>query len=322
VLGVDDGLACRGTRVPSVQGVNLENLREYRNFTIIGDGELCLESLPCRINSVKLLKEVLRTVGQNSSPEALPLNVRINLDLDLPLTRDEAALPDREFVERALRLTVLHKLLSAAKPEVPSTLSSDQVIELREHHVTPALYYTPPTVSAYTDLKKAQADGLVDVRTSYRVTFGCRGILHAGQLHSASEVLKRRFTLADGGIPTAQDILTRAAIPKPPEAIKRLKLGAVDELEMEVYSHPLSVSIPDDLPMIADELNKVRATLRDIVFSVGASGAAPEAWGPALTAEDVEKLGYTVGKAERDGQFYHVNGVIVSVYSREVPYTI
>jgi hypothetical protein len=36
----------------------------------------------------------------------------------------------------------------------------------------------------------------------------------------------------------------------------------------------------------------------------------------------VEKLGYTVGKAERDGQFYHVNGVIVSVYSREVPYTV
>ena len=41
-------------------------------------------------------------------------------------------------------------------------LSSDQVIELREHHVTPALYYTPPTVSAYTDREDllARLDGL------------------------------------------------------------------------------------------------------------------------------------------------------------------
>lgn len=60
-----------------------------------------------------------------------------------------------------------------------------------------------------------------------------------------------------------------------------------------------ALSTSDDLPLIANELERERATLRDTVFSIGANGAAPESWGPVLAAEDVEKLGYTVGKAER-----------------------
>lgn len=76
------------------------------------------------------------------------------------------------------------------------------------------------------------------------------------------------------------------------------------------------------LRRIERELEEERARLRDLVFAVGASGAVPESWGPALDATAVEKLGYSVGKAERDGQFYHIGGVLVAVWSREVPYTV
>ena len=345
--------------IPSVAGVSLENLREYRNYTVVGDGELCVDRLPCKVTSEKLRRELTKLEVAFDCPASwgtpetvvgeVPLNQQIKLDLDLPLTRGEDAQPPAaEQVRRMLKLAALQKLLSASLRGKSSDLAPEQVAALREHNVTPSLYYSSPTCSPYADLKKAQADGLVDVRVSYRVTFGCDGVLHTGQLPSANEFLKRRFERRDGSkdAPTAEDVFADLLAERPADAIKRLKIGPVDALVMPLYSAAVEKRVEpfyfvddgqqidervwtDDeeereriLRRVERELEVERAKLRDLVFAVGASGAVPESWGPAIDASAVEKLGYSVGKAERDGQFYHVGGVLVSVWSREVPYTV
>ena len=357
------GTVTRDT-IPSVAGVSLENLREYRNYTVVGDGELCIDRLPCKVTSEKLRKDLAKVpVGWTEFVQIVdgghvvipsegtgdpPLAKPIKLDLDLPLTRGEDAQPPAaERVRRMLKLAALQKLLSASLRGKSSDLAPEQVTALREHNVTPSLYYSPPTCSPYADLKKAQTDGLVDVRVSYRVTFGCDGVLYTGQLPSANEFLKRRFERRDGSkdAPTAEDVFAGLLTERPADAIKRLKIGPVDALVMPLYQAVVEkraepLHFVDDgqqidgrawadeeerkqiLRRVERELEEERAKLRDLVFVVGASGAVPESWGPAIDATAVEKLGYSVGKAERDGQFYHVGGVLISVWSREMPYTV
>lgn len=362
-------------RLTEVAGVSLESLRQFRSFTVVGDGEVTLSTLPCRIVS-KELHAALDKIGADfghkyGARHLFSPGTPADLSLDLPLLRASGvpACPSEADVLRVFRLTVLQRILSASlKDGSASRYSPEQVAALRAVHVTVGgehLNFSPPTCYPYESVKAAQAAGQVDARVRYRVTFGGAGVLNADDLPSANEHLQRRWYVgrhaagAAGGEmvekPTMIDFFSSDASivrEKTVQETKRLKLGAVDELVQPLFlftdrmrqsdnwannAEIATYGLPQEfgtgkwdgaenrkraLRFVEDALEAARGRLREVVMHVGASGSAPTEWGAALDADAVEKLGYKVGKIERDGQFYHVGGVIVGMFATESLFSV
>jgi len=232
-------------RLSEVAGVSLEGLRQYRSFTVVGDGEPCVKSLPVRVTDEAMHAD-LRAAGALPSGAGFSPSTRVDLSLDLPLLRSagEAPCPTEADVVRALRLSALQRLLSASLRDGSGTgLSAEQVAALKAVHVTPSLHFSPPTCYPYADLHLAQAQGRVDSRTRYRVLFGALGLLGSGDLPSANEFLQRRFACpgASGAPldkPTMRDFFDPACAVREKTAAeaRRLKPGPVDGLLGPLYS--------------------------------------------------------------------------------------
>jgi Mg-chelatase subunit ChlD len=239
------GIVSRGAqpeRLAEVAGVSLEGLRQFRSFTVVGDGEVCVKTLPCRVTD-RALHARLRALGAlPQAPGFNPTNP-VYLDLDLPLLRSAAApaCPSAADVARALRLTVLQRLLSASlRGGQASKYSPEQLAALQAVHVTPALNFSPPTCYPYADLRAAQAAGKVDSRTRYRVVFGALSV-QPGDLPSGNEYVARRYVVegaAEPDKPTAADFFN--PVPRVREKTaaeaRRLKLGPVDALCAPIYA--------------------------------------------------------------------------------------
>lgn len=351
----------RGVRLGEVAGVSLEGLRQYRSFTLIGDGERCLDALPVRVVD-RAAHAALRAVFPELAGKFDPAGCA-TLDLTrFPLVSGgEPEAPSAADVSRVLRLTVLQRLLAASLRGESPTLAPEQVRALAEVHVTPALYFSPPTCYPWPDLKEAQRAGKVDARLRYSVAFGAAGVLGTDDLYGANEYVQRRFVVDRGGSavekPSALDLFTRTDAGAargwvtPKELSKRVKLGPVDDLTMPVYEAVLAATgLPfgprqrrpllalcglaperdltdpaqraDLLRTAEDALEEAWAKLRAATYHVGASGEVPESWGPALTAEYVEGRGYSIPKSARDGLFYAFpGGAVAAVYAREALYS-
>jgi hypothetical protein len=271
----------------------------------------------------------------------------------------EPEAPRAEDVQRVLRLTVLQRLLAASLRDESPTLAPEQVRALADVHVTPSLYFSPPTCYPWHDMKEAQRAGKVDARLRYSVVFGAAGVFGTDDLYSANEYVQRRFAVERGGStvekPTALDVFTRTDVASgwvvPRKLSKRVKLGPVDDLTMPVYEAALAATgqpfeqrqrqplltlcghAPErdltDPTQRADLLRDVEgaleaawAKLRAATYYVGASGEVPESWGPAMTSDEVAQLGYTIPKSAHDGLFYAPpGGALVAVYAREILYS-
>jgi len=230
--------------IAEVEGVPL-SLKDYRNYTMVSDGDLNVTVLPLRITDKRCFK-ALADLGMVTG--TFDPNRQYDLDLSsLPLVDfgQSFDLPGDTF-DRLLRLTVLQKLLSGITAGTSEALTAEQIAALKDVHVTPAGYFSPPTTNAYTDLKDALDKGMVDTRLSYKVDIGSPQITNLGKLHSGNAFLDRRFTVtdADGNevkkpkLPALLDDGMTVAV----KALSaRTKLDAVDEVMYPVFAEFLNL---------------------------------------------------------------------------------
>ena len=233
------------SRVASVAGVNLDRLRSYNNYTLVGDGQLNVSSLLLRTSDQKVL-DGLRAMGLNPSLPGQRADAKAGdpfvLDLsDLPLVDYDLNVGAVSFdTARTLaRLTVLSKILNGMVKGDASGFTSEQVTELKKHYLTPAMYFSPPTTTEYADLKDAIAKGEVDTKLSYKVNIGTPDLTEVGKLKSGNEYLQRRFTATMLGQEVEKptlDLMTTAGVTW---GIKKLSarttLDAVDTLSYPIY---------------------------------------------------------------------------------------
>jgi Mg-chelatase subunit ChlD len=311
------------TRVASVAGVSLDDLKSYNNYTVVGDGMLNAPSLPLRTSNQKVI-DGLVALG-------LPL---ANAKASQPFTLDLANLPlvdydlnvgavDNTTATRLARLTVLSKILNGMVKGDPSGYTSEQVADLKAHYLTPALYFSPPTTTEYADLADAIATGKVDTKLSYKVNVGTPAITGLDKLKSGNEYLQRRFTLKANGTDIEKPTLDYIPLPGSEWAVKKLSartvLDAVDDLSYPIYEGILglgdgkvlkgllkSVGCVDPNRFLADlkgansrdevktavrfvddAIESVYATLRPLAFYVGATGLVPDTLNAkAMTADE------------------------------------
>jgi Mg-chelatase subunit ChlD len=204
-----------GKPVTEVASVLLDELAEYRAYTIVSDGEVNVPELRVKISSPQVFaalreKGVLelaptrrrrsgngRAEGDGSPAYDFQVEYTIRL-ADRPLVPVDSPYPDLPGVfEQLAEAKVVASLLAACLREEPGPYAPEQLAELRRHYLTKNLNVSFPTTTQYRDLREALAEGKVDSRVGYRVEIGSRAILNLGKLPSANDFLERMYEAYD-----------------------------------------------------------------------------------------------------------------------------
>lgn len=188
-----------GVVVDEVAGIKLA-LKDFRNYTVVGDGQVNTPVLPIKTSDKRLfawLKDKSLVTGDFDP------NAQYDIRLDnLPLVaydQDFQTIPKQTYLD-LVTLTVLQKMLAGLTKGESEALTAEQIVALKACYITPALYFSAPTTNPYTDLQVALAAGEVDTRFAYKVKIGIPEMVNLSKLHSGNAYLQRRFTLklADG----------------------------------------------------------------------------------------------------------------------------
>ena len=351
------GLFQKGdVRVGSVAGVNLDDLKAFNNYTLVGDGSLNVANLALRSSDQKVI-DGLRALGapignaKAGEPFVLDLSTLPLVDYDLNVSADF------DVARNLARLTVLSKILNGMVKGDPSGFTSEQVEELKKYHLTPALNFSPPMTTEYANLEEAIAQGKIDTRLSYKVDLGTPDLTGLGKLKSGNEYLARRFTLKFLGKDVEKPTLDYLLLPGSEWAVKKLSarttLDAVDELAYPIYEGALglgdgreirallkSVGCADPETFLKsfrgtdakDEVkNAVRFVdraievlyekVRPLAFYVGATGMVPDSLGAtAYSSEDFATKfpEAKLSKAEKEeGTFFVLpDQTVLTVYTK------
>ncbi len=232
-------------RIASVSGVNLD-LTNFNSYTLVGDGQLNLPALPMRTTDKRCFKD-LKDIGLVSG-EYTP-GAEFDLDLSkLPLVDYDMNYNsgiDKGTLQDLAKMTVLSKILSELVKGESTSLTTQQVAELKAHHLSASLNFSPPTTNEYSDLADAMATGKVDTRLSYKINVGVPELTSVSKLKSGNEYLQRRFTLGVAGKAVEKATVGQLLTPKAKWDIKKLSsktvLDAVDTLSYPIYEGVLGL---------------------------------------------------------------------------------
>ena len=312
------------TRIASVAGVSLDNLRSFNNYTLVGDGNLNVQSLTLRTADQKVI-DGLRALGLTLDATAKAGEAFTLTLAGLPLVDYDLNVGgvDITTVQNLTRLTVLSKILNGMVKGDASGFTAEQVAELKAHYLTPALNFSPPTTTIYAKLEDALACGEVDTKLSFKVNVGTAAITGADKLRSGNEYLQRRFTLSLLGKDVEKPTLDMITMPNTVWGVKKLTarttLDAVDEVSYPIYEGILGLgtgselkallklvgcvdpdlwiasikgenakaSIKDAIRFVDLAIERAYNVIRPLAFYVGATGLVPDTLAAtAYNAED------------------------------------
>ena len=331
-----------GQPVTQVAGRKL-GLSQIRAYTLVGDGEVNAIALPLRIASKRLHAGLV--AGKALPDEAFDHTKTYFIDLPpLPVVSfsRSVALPEDDVFNRLVELVIKRGILTAmlggsGKAE---EWTPEQLVELKTHDLTPALWYSAPTANPYRDLTEAVSAGEVDSRTSFNVTLGDARMVSIKALYSANEYLARRFTVTKDGEELKKPKFLDLRDGKVVLAVKvlsaRTKLNEIDAATFPLFEAFLlgggfdGVTVASDsealaalLATIEESIEEVYATcLRPVATYIGATGLVPDGW--EVKVLDAEALaarfpGIDIEKKQQDGTFLVKGTTVIGVFS-EVAY--
>jgi hypothetical protein len=197
----------QGNVVAERAGVKLDKLRSYAQYTIVGDGVLCVSQLNVRINNKRLFAQ-LQTLGCIPAGETLDTEKTYCISFSGRPMIDYSTVFEANayngLMKDVLTLSALASLFSSVKKGKSSDYTAEQVASLKECYITEGGNFSPPTTTVYADREEALRTGVLDTRVTTEVILGTQEILSASTLGSANKFLDRRFTASRGG--TAVDI--------------------------------------------------------------------------------------------------------------------
>ncbi|MDJ1175250.1 vWA domain-containing protein [Roseofilum capinflatum] len=249
------------TPITEVAGILLNELKSYNNYTLVGDGQLNVESLKVKFSNPKVFK-VFKEQNLLSNADSFDGNTEYEIELTplpiVPIASDYTQV--QGIFSRLAVLRVLSSLFSAHLKEVSDTYSPDQVAALKEHYLSKSLYLNFPTTTEYSDLEEALNTGKVDSRVSYKIELGNCEILNLGQLHSANKFLDRFYEVYDRETgekldkPTFDQTLDRAVIFGHKTRSKRTKVTKVDDLMKPIFDEFLGLEKNGSMTDILNQL--------------------------------------------------------------------
>jgi len=318
-----------GQTLMNCEGVSLMNLKSYRSFTLMSSGAWNIRYLPVKpVNRVGA--EKLCQMFPDASRKGIDVGDTYLIDLrkfnavDLEATSSWAAVHAgaNQLSVSTANVKFYSALLSKADA---SPFSDKQITELKRFHLTPALYWSPPTVEKYkikdadgnVGLDHAIKTGKVDMYTRFSVSFGTNKVLSKDEFPSANEFLSKYYTVTEPGgakiaKPKMQDLLQGAKFELKPFAETRM--NAAHKLMKSVFEGLdfktlKQADIAKNLKYYETRRDEVYSELKAVTLYIGCLGMLPEeleAEGViALTGEELEqKTGGKLSKDERNGMFF------------------
>jgi hypothetical protein len=306
-----------GKAIDSVAGVSLANLSVFNNYTIVGDGELCVKTLKLKISDKKLFDKlntdgILELDGKPAGKHDPEAAYTLRFDL-LPLVPPfEGSVNLDGVFDRLAEYKVLSSICSAHLKEVSAELTPEQVEELKAHYLSKSLFLNFPTTTEYTDLQAALAEGSVDTRTSYKIDIGSRTLLNLGKLHSANKFLERMYEVTDSkgqklDKPKFEDCLEGVRYTHKVLSA-RTKVTQVDNFMKRLFDDFLGLAPngsavkvlksvgADDLAKIVEARGKGKQPAKDeFVKALASAGKALDRAADALFNEKVSPLVFYIG---------------------------
>ena len=332
-----------GELVREVEFVSLDGLRDYKSFTMISSGERNIEVLPLEVYTEQAFNALGEFLIPSEVAKGFTPGMKIRIQLKkFRLEADETPAVDDIFAALKQRTVadINVKLYSAMQDKgAASPFSPEQVEALKALHLSPALYFSPPSTYHYTDKDDAVAKGQIDAFTRYKIMFGTVGILSSGAFRSGNAFLKRRYkvALADGTAekkPTLQGYLAGDTYTvKPPSP--RSKDTEADVLMNPVADAILTAEGPrmtnqeivDQLVAFKAVQQQANELFQGLVMEIGCTGLLPRELESLATCYEPDafatKFGVKLKKAEKEGIFYTFpNGLVISILPTTSWYTV
>ena len=163
----------KGNPIKVVSGIKLD-LSTFNNYTSVSNGDVNVESLPIRISKKALFAELVKLEALEKGtfdPKALyslPLKDFSAVSFDQTFGDIPADLVQRMAIRRAvLGLCDVVLKYRDVSGETPTAWTADQEKELKEHFLSPKMYFSAPTRNPYKDKIKPISLGLFDSRPRY-----------------------------------------------------------------------------------------------------------------------------------------------------------
>jgi len=242
-------------KVTRVAGINLDSfgLKMFRNYTLIGDGEVNVDSIRVRVSDKRCWIGLQNLGVIDDGTHGMTLNPDMEIEINLsdrPLVdfTGEFDLPPAESLKNLFTAAAVLKFLSAITRGGSVRYTGEQIEELAKYGLTPAGNVSFPSTNPYTDQKQAIAEGLIDSRVGYSITVGTPTLTSVSKLLSGNVFLDRRFVLKSGEDtvekPNIQMLfgpLGHSLKVEVKELNKRVKLTGIDEVMFPVFCELLGV---------------------------------------------------------------------------------
>ena len=328
-----------GAVVTEIEYVQLDGLKEHRTFTLISSGERNVETLPVEIYN-KRAWDVLREFlipSKQLEPFTPGKKVRIELKR---FRMDGSAAPTTDAILKAINCrneaTARVKFLAAAQSKAAaSPYTTEQVAALKQLHLTPKLYFSPPTTNHYTDKDDAVSKGEIDSFTRYKIFFGTVKILNAGAFKSGNVFLKSNFVVTSGGVANKKPKLSGfqdgdTYVGKNPRGTP----SAADKTMRFVFDEYLlngdrldNDGITEALATQQKVVTAANNLVQGLVMEVGCTGLLPADLEAVTTRYEPDdfatQFGLKLKKDEKEGMFFVAsNGLVISVIPETSWYTV
>jgi len=254
-------------QITEVAGILVNDLKQYNNYTIVGDGEININSLRVKINNrevFELLKSrgVLEKDGKTVDNFDFHSEYDIRLD-NLPLMSYDSNFNNLDgLFEKLAQMQILSSIIAAHLKDESDIYTLEQVEELKQHYLSKNLYLNFPTTTEYSDLQTALNKGEVDIRISYKIDIGNKDIINLSKLYSANKFLDRLYEGFEKNTgekietPTFQLTLDNEIIFGHKTLSKRTKITEVDNLMKIIFDDFLGLA---NNGSVADILTEIKA---------------------------------------------------------------
>jgi len=230
-----------GKVVDEVAGIPLD-LADFRAYTVIGDGQVCVDRVSLKFQTQKAYKALQGLCPELTAAFDPTAEVVIVLQ-DRPVMPYAASFQVRSGVaDEILLFKTLESILSASLKAKSEQYTPEQIDCLKQHCLSANLYFNAPTCNWYTDLQDALQKGQIDTRVAFKVDFGTVDVLSTSKLHSANKFLERMYELQVAGKPLDKPTFEALLAQDPAQLVikhkvlsARVKITKVDLLMKDLF---------------------------------------------------------------------------------------
>ncbi|MGB7444758.1 MAG: hypothetical protein WA919_27130 [Coleofasciculaceae cyanobacterium] len=240
------------TQLNEVASLLVNELENFKNYTLVWDGKLAVNSLKIKISSKKVF-DLLKTKGVLEQAGLPPEEFDFRTEYELRLNNLPTVAWNQSFhsingvFDKLAQIKILSSIIAAQLKDQSAIYIPEQLEELESKYLSKNLYINFPTTTEYSNLEEAIASGAVDCQISHKINIGNLEILNLSKLYSANKFLNRLYEAYNKDTGEKLEKLTfditleQNLIFGHKNLSSRLKITKVDELMRQIFDNFLGI---------------------------------------------------------------------------------